>query len=201
MANQNEKENVVYIDTPEKPIHALQKRFCLCKANGKLSVIAIEEVEDTDELAVINHYSIQHAKVLLRRALESLPLDIAEGGYKFIIDDFLHSPNTRVVSKFAFDPRNLPDDTLNSWVKPPIKPVAGDWKSIEHWLFPVLCSRDQAAYDYLIRWIAHALQVPEKKPEVIIVLIGKEGTGCKSSDDLGPMPSKTKGDICSIAFG
>ncbi len=24
---------------------------------------------------------------------------------------------------------------------------------------------------------------------------------CKSSDDLGPMPSKTKGDICSIAFG
>ena len=33
--------------------------------------------------------------------------------------------------------------------------------------------------------------------ECPLVLLGY----CKSSDDLGPMPSKTKGDICSIAFG
>ena len=175
--NQNEKENVVYIDTPEKPVHALQKRFCLCKANGNLCVIAREEIEDTDELAVINYYSIQNARVLLRRALESLPLDVPPGQHKFIIDDFLHSPNTKIVSKFAFDPRQLSEDTLNLWVKPPIKPVAGDWKLIKDWLLTVLCNRDQVAYDYLIKWIAHALQCPERKPEVIIVLIGKEGTG------------------------
>jgi hypothetical protein len=178
VANQKEKENVLQYRAPtEQPVQALQRRFYLCVATGHLRVVAKEELEDGDELAAPNYYSVMDAKVLLRRALESLPLDIPQGQHRFIIEDFFSSPNTRIVNKFAFDPRDLPDDTLNLWIKPPIKPVPGDWKLIEDWLLTVLCNRDQVAYHYLIRWLAHAIQVPEKKPEVIIVLMGKEGTG------------------------
>jgi hypothetical protein len=60
---------------------------------------------------------------------------------------------------------------------PSITPVAGKWPLIKSFLLEIICDGDPAAFDYLIRYIGHALQHPEEKPGIIIILIGGQGTG------------------------
>lgn len=41
----------------------------------------------------------------------------------------------------------------------------------------IICSGDQSAYRYLLGWLGHAVQNPEKQAEVAVVMIGGRGTG------------------------
>ena len=41
----------------------------------------------------------------------------------------------------------------------------------------VLCDNEQTVYDVLIKWIAHMVQYPERKPGICPVLISKQGAG------------------------
>jgi hypothetical protein len=68
--------------------------------------------------------------------------------------------------------------TLNLFQGFAVKPVAGEGHTsyLEHLRINV-CSGHQDWYDYLIRWMAHAVQFPDQRAEVGIVLIGKKGVG------------------------
>lgn len=44
-------------------------------------------------------------------------------------------------------------------------------------VYNVICDGNQEHSDYLIKWIAHAVQKPEEKPEVGVVLKAGQGTG------------------------
>jgi len=79
-------------------------------------------------------------------------------------------------SKFSF-PKGSSGNFLNLWVGPTIKSIPGEWLLIKSFLLDVICDGDQDAYDYLIKYIAHALQRPEEKPGVIIILLGGQGIG------------------------
>ncbi len=48
--------------------------------------------------------------------------------------------------------------------------------AIRH-LLDVICSGDEQAFEYLINWLAYAVQHPDRQAEVAIVLIGGRGTG------------------------
>lgn len=41
----------------------------------------------------------------------------------------------------------------------------------------MICDGDQESYTYLVSFIAHALQKPEEKPGILIILLGGQGTG------------------------
>ena len=135
------------------------------------------ELDDKSELASPNFYTTDDAVVLMRRLLEELAFPIEEKEFKYIYSDFFASPSTKLIKHFAFDPTPQGKDTHNFWVEPLIEGKQGDWRAIENWLYELVCNQDQTAYDYLLRWIAHAIQKPHEKPEVMIVLMGKEGTG------------------------
>jgi len=66
---------------------------------------------------------------------------------------------------------------LNLWVGPTIKPKKGLYKFINEFLLEVICGGRQSEYNYLIRYIAHALQRPWEKPGVMIVMLGGQGIG------------------------
>ena len=164
-----------YPTTNIKPVAALQKRFYLSTASGELRVIDKSEIDNRELTA--NYYKESDSKKLMIRHLEQLGLDVPDSKIKFVLNDFFSSPNTKLIKRFDFDPRPQGEDTLNSWKAPLIKGKPGTWVVIQDWLFRVLCNGDETAYEYLINWLAHAFQKPETKPEVIIILMGPEGTG------------------------
>lgn len=160
-----------------QPVKALQKEFFICTATGKLSVMVKDELDDTSELAHPNYYTKDDAVLLMRRRLEVMAYPIEEEDFKYIYKDFFASPNTKVIKRFAFDPEPQAEDTHNFWIDPILKGKPGDWGVIKHWLYSLVCNGDDTAYEYLIDWLAHAYQKPQEKPGVMLVLMGKEGTG------------------------
>jgi len=66
---------------------------------------------------------------------------------------------------------------LNLWVGPYRKARKGHWKLIDTFLKNVICDGDEDSYNYLINYIAHALQLPEEKPGVMLILMGGQGIG------------------------
>jgi hypothetical protein len=98
-------------------------------------------------------------------------------GAKEIVDAFWVSAQTVCYSGVEFNPEGASDNYLNLWVGPTITTKQGDWNIIKLFLLEIICSGDQEAYDYLISYIAHALQKPWEKPGVIIILLGGQGIG------------------------
>jgi len=73
---------------------------------------------------------------------------------------------------------NSPDDVFNLYQGLRVKP--DDSKSCEIYLShleKVICNGDQQAFKYLVGWLAHLIQRPDKKPSVAIVMKSVEGAG------------------------
>jgi hypothetical protein len=91
-------------------------------------------------------------------------------------------PNRRQYMRrgIAFEPGgplDVPDDTLNLWRGFGVKPQQGDWSLLRIHILNVLCSGRQDLFDYLLGWMAHAVQHPDEPIGVAIALRGPQGAG------------------------
>lgn len=100
-------------------------------------------------------------------------------------DAWLHWPKRKqFLGGVVFDPSSTspydddPDRAiLNLWDGFGVVSSQGDCsKFLEH-LRDIICCGNTKNYDYLIKWLARAVQKPELQGEVAIVLRGKKGTG------------------------
>jgi hypothetical protein len=66
---------------------------------------------------------------------------------------------------------------LNMWLGWGVEEKKGDWALIREHIKLVLANNDAEAYEYIIRWIAWAVQHPDRPAEVALVFIGEKGTG------------------------
>jgi hypothetical protein len=74
-------------------------------------------------------------------------------------------------------PLEVPDDRLNLWRGFGIEPKQGDWPLLRNHLLNVVCSGNQADFDYLIRWMAYAVQRPNEPIGVAVAFRGAQGAG------------------------
>jgi hypothetical protein len=74
-------------------------------------------------------------------------------------------------------PLHVPDDMLNLWRGFAIEPKRGDWPRLRSHLRNVVCSGNQAHFDYLIRWMALAVQRPSEPSGVAVAFKGAQGAG------------------------
>ena len=162
---------------PLTALQILQQEFVILKLGGKHGVIKLDEIEWCPGMksapSLIIYYGVD-VKITLTRHLESIPLNSKP---EQVIRDFWNSPSTKVYSRLAFSPNREPSDTLNLWIGKTIIPKFGSWQTIKLFLHYVICSGDQDSYEYLINFFAHMLQKPQEKPGVMIVLLGGEGIG------------------------
>jgi hypothetical protein len=79
---------------------------------------------------------------------------------------------------------------LNIYLGWGVKPKQGDWSLIRNHIKEVLAAGDPEADDYIVRWIAWAIQHPDRMAEVALVFIGEKGTG-----------KGTLGRVLQIIFG
>lgn len=82
-----------------------------------------------------------------------------------------------------FDPKKEPlsinNQVFNIYQGFGIKPESSQESDILPWLelVTVICNSERAKIDYLINWFAHAIQKPEEKPGVAIVMRSGQGYG------------------------
>ena len=168
---------IVTKEPVRSPLEAIQQQFALIKMDGKVWVLdgrglaACNDKGTAQKLVLSNRMD---GGLLIQRAVKA---QFPELNAKTISNEFSVSPQTICYDGVEFNPRNTTRNLLNLWVGPTIDPKAGAWTLIRSFLLDVICDGDQASHIYLIRFIAHALQHPEKKPGVMIILIGGQGTG------------------------
>jgi hypothetical protein len=79
---------------------------------------------------------------------------------------------------FVFDPTGKEHPgALNLWRGFTIKPVEGDWSTIQYHIRNVLADGNEEASRYIVNWLAWLFQNPDKQAETAIVFRGGRGTG------------------------
>jgi len=157
------------------PVAELQKKFALIKLGGKVSVIELPPpglswgLHGTPKM-----YDKSCASILLNRELQLVPSATAA---KVVIADFYASPSTVIFDDIAFDPRPTGPSVINLWTGPTITGVPGAFPTIQQFIDEVVANGDPVVATYLMNFMAHMLQCPEKKPRVMLVLMGGQGTG------------------------
>jgi hypothetical protein len=165
-------------DTPLTPLQHLQAKFGIVDLGGEIRLIDLGQLSQVLEGAAksdLAFYSRADGNIKMARALEALPL---HSDPKIEIKQFWVNPNTKIFDNVAFTPDPAAPTTINYWIPPTIKPVAGgDWQVIGEFLLNVICSGNMALFSYLMMYLAHMLQQPHVKPGIILVLLGGQGTG------------------------
>lgn len=76
-----------------------------------------------------------------------------------------------------FPDKDAPEGYYNLWQGWGVKPEKGSWELMKYHLLHVVCGGGQEAYDYLIGWMAYAVQHPDRQGEVAVVIHGAKGVG------------------------
>ena len=79
--------------------------------------------------------------------------------------------------KFRPNGQGVVNGYLNLWRGWGIEPKPGDWSLIQRHITEVIAGGNAEFAEYVLRWIAWAIQNPDKQAEVALVLIGEKGTG------------------------
>ena len=74
-------------------------------------------------------------------------------------------------------PPEIKGDMLNLWRGFGIKPMPGSWSLLRDHIFKEVCSGRQEYFDYLINWMAYAVQHPDKPMGVAVAFLGAQGAG------------------------
>lgn len=83
----------------------------------------------------------------------------------------------RTYDNVVFDPVNKNPRHYNLWKGFAVEPVAGTCSKYLNHIRNIICNRNDELYEYVLSWMAHAVQFPASRPETALVLQGGQGTG------------------------
>ncbi len=90
-------------------------------------------------------------------------------------------PDRRQYDGIVFMPQGLPQDIsenyYNLWIDYGCEAKEGDCSLFLEHIRSVICSDDEELYEYVIAWMADAIQNPANRPGTALVLRGSQGTG------------------------
>jgi hypothetical protein len=91
---------------------------------------------------------------------------------------WMHHERRRQYKSVVFDPtRVIVPGHYNLWRGFQVDPKQGDWSLMQWHILYIICSGVREHYEYLLDWMAHAIQFPGERPGVAPVLRGDEGIG------------------------
>jgi hypothetical protein len=89
-----------------------------------------------------------------------------------------HPQRRQYLGGVVLDPTmSAPTTCWNLWSGFSVTPASGDWSLMQDHIQKVICSGDEAYYEYLLNWSARLFQRPAEPAEVAIVMRGEEGVG------------------------
>ena len=90
---------------------------------------------------------------------------------------WLSHPDRRSYEGVTFNPNGVSEGYYNLFQGFPVKPVRGDCGLYLDHIYNNICKGDDELYDYVIHWMADAIQNPGRRPGVALVIRGKQGVG------------------------
>ncbi len=167
----------------------LNQRFYVVQEDGKLRILEIRKRDDTGVLHWIRHskadflevaQSVYHYPMIAvtnkdsgkvtQTALAKLWIEKQVPGKKVFPGGVCFAPEHNV---------ERVGDSLNLWrgfaFKP--DPLAGEWTLLEEMVLNILCRGDKASFEYVLNWMARAVQLPHKPAGTAVVFKGTKGTG------------------------
>jgi len=159
------------------PLAILQQQYALIRLAGALYVFDrydLELLADNGTALKFEPLRRPDATILMHRTVKNRFPDDNE---KAIVKEFFTDPQTTCYTGIDFNPTGTPENILNLYVPHTITPRDGSSKLIREFLLNVICSGNRINFSYLVKYLAHALQRPEEKPGVMVILLGGQGTG------------------------
>lgn len=89
---------------------------------------------------------------------------------------WLESRDIKKYENIVFDPKDESDKFYNLWKGFKVQPKAGNIKPLLK-LVDALSNDEKECAEYLLNYLAHAIQKPWEKPEVCVVMRGRQGIG------------------------
>jgi hypothetical protein len=145
---------------------------------GKVVVIE-ESYDETRERTAIYQQSPGMISERYRNRFVQVGTDKEDNPkYKKLGNWWLDHRNRRQFHKMAYIPgENQVKNVFNLWRGWNVEARPGSCSLFLMHLFRNVCSANQSHYDYLMNWMARAIQVPKRPGETAIVLRGDQGTG------------------------
>jgi hypothetical protein len=185
-ANHADHPHLAKMPTPAERARALDR--CIVKARESLA-------QQTQQAQTLNR---DHALVWVGNDLYVLWRNVWVGGMPRLsrsgalreyyrsqttgkvnpVDAWLDSPDRAAYSGIVFEPgREAAADAFNLWRGFAVQPVPGDCSLFLAMVKDIIASGNDDLYRYVLAWAADAVQHPDKRPGVVLVLKGKQGTG------------------------
>lgn len=100
--------------------------------------------------------------------------------YKSMAQMWFDSPERKQYEGLVLDPDDenmVINGHLNLWKGYSVEPRLGEWGMMKEHIRIVLADGDQESYEYILKWIAWAIQNPGQLAETAICFVGEPGTG------------------------
>jgi Family of unknown function (DUF5906) len=165
-------------------IAAMNKQHAIIENVGGKTVIASWEPSSLDPTRQMVVFQNKES-FLLRYSNQYVTVEVPDGrgGTRFdrapLGQWWLSHRDRRQFRGVTFRPGSpkVVSGCLNLWQGWGVEPKPGDWGLIREHIEVVLAGGNEEFADYIIRWIAWAIQNPAAPAEVALVLIGEKGAG------------------------
>lgn len=154
----------------------LNSKYCVVRDGGKTRVLTFEP-----------HHQKQHTREVptylgfedFRNFHLNKTVRVGEDKRVSLGQWWLKHPERRQYEGVTFQPGSGPEvnGRLNLWRGWGVEPKRGLWTRMRRHIDEVLANGDEAAADYIIRWVAWSFQHPAERAQAALVFKGKKGTG------------------------
>ena len=160
-------------NNPELGLNVYLKRFqrthSIINYSGK-TFVCWRNAKDELQFQSINDFKNYNKNIWFKLEVDGKEKRV------FVSDNFLMDKHTKHYQGLEFAPSGNHPDFLNLWKGWKVAAKQGD-VSIFLELVDALCDSDEGSVKYMLDYLAHMVQIPEKKPEVAIVMRGPQGIG------------------------
>lgn len=174
---EEEKERARQNDRLER----LNAQYCVVKEGSRVWVLEFQDRELNGMIRLVPVYmkfsdfeNFHRNKKIIRAAKKGGgTVETPEGTW------WLDHPRRREYVAVVFDPTKPKefDKKLNLWRGFGVPDEEGDWSLMRRHIEEVICSGEEEHADYLIKWLAWAVQHPGLPAEVALVMRGRKGVG------------------------
>ncbi len=161
---------------PEEAIAWMNAKHFVVQEAGK-TIVATEEHDPALKRRVLKRSSFEDIRnFYCNQFVDSVdakgkPTGVALGKY------WLNHRQRRQFEGIICAPNGGTSGYYNLWRGFSVGPRRGDWSLMDAHIRENICAGDPEPYRYVRKWLAFAVQHPDRLPEVALVLRGKQGTG------------------------
>jgi len=165
-------------DDAEQAITDINKRYFVIK-DGNKTVVAEECWDEAMDRRMHHMMSFtafrdffSNQQVLIGFDAQGNPQTAKLGSW------WLAHSRRRQFERLVFVPKgDAPPDHYNLWQGFRVDPVQGSWDTLKDHILMEVCHGVKEHAGWVLDWMAHAVQEPDKQAEVAMVLQGKRGVG------------------------